>query len=39
MRTSTDYKDFSTPEPAKVREMLEQARAFVLKVEALVQAA
>ena len=38
MRTSTDYKDFSTPEPVKVREMFEHARAFVREVEARVQA-
>lgn len=39
MRANTDYKDFSIPEPARIREMFEQARAFVRKAETLIQAA
>jgi uncharacterized protein (UPF0332 family) len=39
MRTNTDYRDFSIPEPAEIREMFEQARAFVQKAEDLVRAA
>jgi uncharacterized protein (UPF0332 family) len=39
MRTDTDYKISLLPEPAKLGEMLENARAFVQKVEDLVQAA
>ena len=39
MRTDTDYKISVLPEPAKLAEMLENARAFVQKVEDLVRAA
>jgi uncharacterized protein (UPF0332 family) len=39
MRTDTDYKISLLPEPAKLGEMLENARAFVQKVEDPVQAA
>lgn len=37
MRTNTDYKDFSSPDSAKVHEQFEHARAFVQKVEELLQ--
>jgi hypothetical protein len=39
MRTDTDYKVSVLPEPAKLSEMLENARAFVQKAEELVRAA
>ena len=38
-RIDTDYKVSAPPEPAKLDEMLEDARAFVQKAETLIQAA
>jgi len=37
MRTDTDYKVSVPPEPSKLDELLESARAFVQKVEELVR--
>jgi uncharacterized protein (UPF0332 family) len=39
MRTNTDYKDFSVPDSAKIREEFGHAQAFVQKVEELIRAA
>ena len=35
MRAESDYKDFAEPDPVRLREMLEQAGAFIAAVEKL----
>ena len=36
MRAESDYKDFAEPDPVRLREMLEQAGAFIEAVEKLI---
>jgi len=36
MRAESDYKDFAEPDPARLREMLEQAGTFIEAVEKLI---
>lgn len=38
MRAESDYKDFAEPDPVRLREMLEQAGAFVQAVQKLLPA-